>query len=163
MEVTKNYRRSMGAFAVWDVATETGEIASAVVVGTTKAIDFAHAAESLTRRSNFKPRVMYADTWPHNSAFWKLLFGQQFEGRLGLYHYEHRIVRTLRQGHVDYHKAIRDLCFCIYEYEPRSYNRLLSALNQGLMGRTDDPASNRDINKMQTTTAMFSKNIPSIS
>ena len=58
MEVTKNYRRSMGAFAVWDVATETGEIASAVVVGTTNAIGFAHAAESLTRRSNFKPRVM---------------------------------------------------------------------------------------------------------
>ena len=65
MEVTKNYRRSVGAHAVWDVAIETGEIACAVVVGTTKIRDLPHAAEAMIRRSNFNPVVMYSDTWPN--------------------------------------------------------------------------------------------------
>ena len=55
MEVAKNYRRSLGAFAVWDCATETGEISSAVIVGSTRTEDLAHAAESLARRPNFNP------------------------------------------------------------------------------------------------------------
>ena len=75
MEVTKNYRKGLGAFAVWDCTTETGEIAAAVIVGTTKAADLAHAAESLSRRPHFNPKAMYSDTWPHKEGFWKLLFG----------------------------------------------------------------------------------------
>jgi hypothetical protein len=92
MEVTKNYQRSVGAHAVWDVAIETGEIACAVVVGTVKVCDFAHAAESMCRRSNFNPLIMYSDTWPAKHGFWNLLFGNCFEGRLGLFHFEQRII-----------------------------------------------------------------------
>ena len=31
-EVTKNYQKKVGGFAMWDVSTETGEIASVVMV-----------------------------------------------------------------------------------------------------------------------------------
>ena len=43
-EVTKNYfqRKRIGANALWDVSTETGEIACAVLVPTTKTIHYAH-------------------------------------------------------------------------------------------------------------------------
>jgi hypothetical protein len=43
-DVVKNYQHRLGAFAMWDVATETGEVATSVLVKTTKTRDFAHAA-----------------------------------------------------------------------------------------------------------------------
>jgi len=45
-EVVKNYfnKKTLGVTALWDCANENGEIASAVLVSTTKTKDFAHAA-----------------------------------------------------------------------------------------------------------------------
>jgi hypothetical protein len=81
MEVTKNYMRKDGYKACWTVCNERGEIASVVLVGNTKSSQYAHAVESLIRRPNFKPKVMYADTWPHLQEFWKALFGHGCIGR----------------------------------------------------------------------------------
>ena len=80
----KNYMKNKtgGAVAVWDAATETGEIvACAVLVPTTKTIHFSHAAIQLARRPNFNPAVMYSDTWPNKDKFWEELF-PGLEGRL---------------------------------------------------------------------------------
>ena len=76
-ETLKNYQKKdiPGAFALWSCCTESGEIASSVIVGSTKVKDCAHAAEQLSRRNGFNPRAMYSDTWPHKDAFWKLIFG----------------------------------------------------------------------------------------
>jgi hypothetical protein len=46
-EAIKNYKKSLGAKVIWDVATGTGEIAAAVLVPTTKTIHYAHAAIQL--------------------------------------------------------------------------------------------------------------------
>lgn len=63
-KVTDNYyqKKTLGAFALWDCANENGEIASAVLVPTTKTIHFAHAATALTRRPTFQPMAMHSDT-----------------------------------------------------------------------------------------------------
>ena len=133
-EVVKNYQRKVGAHAVWDVMTETGEIASAVLVDGTSVSRIAHAAESLTRRAGFQPIVMYSDTWPHKDTFWKLIFGEHLEGRLGLFHFMQRITRAMRQQHIDFHMAVADLCNSVYEWHPEDYSKLLAALQAGTIG-----------------------------
>ena len=47
---------------------------------------------------------MYYDTFPKGECFWKLVF-HNVGGRLGLFHFMQRIVRALRQNHVDYYKG----------------------------------------------------------
>ena len=103
-DVVKNYQGKMGAAALWDCTTETGEIASAVLVPTTKTQHFSHAAQALAARPNFNPKVMYSDTWPSKSDYWPLLFNK-LEGQLGLFHYVQRITKTLNKKHIDYMDA----------------------------------------------------------
>ena len=80
-EVIQNYdSHAMKAHAVWDVITETGEIATAVIVENTSVKQIAHAAESLTRCPSFTPQCFYSDTWPHKEGFWKLVFGERLDG-----------------------------------------------------------------------------------
>ena len=70
-EPIKNYMKAVGAKAAWDAATQTGEIASVVLVRSTKTEDFAHAAQQLMRREHFKPKVMCSDTWPNKKEHWE--------------------------------------------------------------------------------------------
>jgi len=137
-EVTKNYirKKRMGAVALWDVATETGEIASAVLVPSTQTKHFVHAAAALTRRPTFNPSAMYSDTWPSKSSFWGLLFEKEVIGRLGLFHFIQRITRTLKKRHVDHFVCVNALLNCIYEYHQDDYEKLLTALKTGTLGST---------------------------
>lgn len=132
-EVTKNYfhRKKMGANALWDAGTETGEIATAVLVESTKTSDHSHAAMSLSRRANFNPTAMYTDTWPCKSLYWDLLFGRSLIGRLGLFHFLQRIVKTLRKKHIDYFRAINLLLDSVYFYNQLDYEDLLRVLKDG--------------------------------
>ena len=148
-EVAKNYQRKVGAHAVWDVMTETGEVACAVLVDGTSVARIAHAAEALTRRPGFSPRVMYCDTWPHKENFWKLVLGDHLDGRLGLFHFLQRIIRTLRQTHIDYYVAIADLCHCVYDWYPDDYSSLLAALQAGKIG--DKRHSNSEIESIRNS------------
>ena len=95
MFILKNYAKKLGAKAAWDVGTETGEIASVVLVPSTSTLHFAHAAGQLVKkREHFRPKAMYSDTWPNKDDFWdRLLPGM--EGRLGLFHFQKRIISTL--------------------------------------------------------------------
>ena len=90
-EPIKNYLKGVGAKAAWDAATQTGEIASVALVPSTKTEDFAHAAQALLKRPHFNPKVMHSDAWPNKSEYWES-FGS--EGRLGLFHYQKRIIST---------------------------------------------------------------------
>jgi hypothetical protein len=150
-QMTKNYfrRKTIGALALWDVATETGEIATAVLVPSTKTQDLSHAAMSLAKRPNFAPKAMYSDRWPVKMDYWERVFGHQIEGRLGLFHFTQRIVKTLRKRHIDYFLAINSLLNCIYFYNEDDHEALLTCLKNGsLNGKlfTDD-----DIAELKST------------
>ncbi|KAG7367320.1 hypothetical protein IV203_029991 [Nitzschia inconspicua] len=146
-DVLKNYNQRNGAVALWDVASDTGEVACAVLVRSTKTRDFAHAAEHVSRRPHFKPAAMYSDTWPHKSSFWPVLFGEDIQGRLGLFHFIQRITRTLRKNYVDYALASRKLLKSVYSYHPKDYEDLLAALKAGRLGRKK--FTSHDIENMQ--------------
>ena len=151
-EVTKNYRdlRSMGNTKFcWTCATETGEIAAAVMVPSSSVIHISHAAMSLRRRPGFVPKIMYSDTWPAKEDYWKLVFGKQLVGRLGLFHFMQRMIRTLRQSHTDYKKAVADYCACIYAWEEKTYGALLQALQDGCF--PGGPKSAEETHELQMT------------
>jgi len=133
-EVVKNYfdRKRLGATALWDCSNENGEIASAVLVPTTKTKDFGHAAAALTRRATWAPKAMHSDTWPAKSECWELLV-DNLQGRLGLFHYIQRITRTLKKNHVDHYTAINSLLNCIYHCNVEDYENLLRALKEGTL------------------------------
>ena len=148
-DVVNNYPRSLGAKACWTCCTETGEIAAAVLVRDTKSANYAHAAEQLLRRNDFKPKIMYADTWPHLDKFWRLLLGVNCKGRLGLFHFMTRIVKTLRDNHIDYRKAIWELKRALYCYEALGYERLMTALKEGLMAKDGHKYTDEEITELQ--------------
>lgn len=142
-QMTKNYfkRRTIGALALWDVATETGEIATAVLVPSTKTKDLSHAAMSLARRPKFAPKAMCSDRRPVKVDYWERVFGSQIEGRLGLFHFTQRIIKTLRKRHIDYFLAINNLLDCVYYYNEDDHEKLLTVHKNGtLNGKklTDD-------------------------
>jgi hypothetical protein len=83
-----------------------GKIASIVLVHLTAAGQIAHAAECLARRHNFAPKVMYSDIWPYGREFWKLIFGVQLMGQLGLFHFMKKIIQCLQDSHANYRLAI---------------------------------------------------------
>ena len=126
-EVCKNcfQKKRLGAHALWDVAAETGEIASAVSVPSTKTVHFVHAAMALTRREAFSPTVMHSDTWPAKSDFWESISGNALQGRLGLFHFIQRTTRTLKQKHVDHFQAMSKLLNCICACNNEDHENLL--------------------------------------
>jgi hypothetical protein len=101
-----------------------------VLVPTTQTKHFAHAAIQLSKRPSFTPKAMYSDTWPNKSSFWESVL-PGIEGRLGLFHYEKRIISTLRKKHIDYFDALTDLLLALYSYEASDYEKLLTALKDG--------------------------------
>lgn len=151
VEVTKNYLKSCGASAkaCWTCCSETGEVASAVLVLDTKASQYAHAAEQVARRINFRPKVMYADTWPNLEAFWKMILGPNVTGRLGLFHFMNRIIRTLRETHPDYQVSIWKLRQCFWNFDTVDYEKVVLALTTGTLGRTNYKYSLEEIQAMQ--------------
>ena len=149
-ETTKNYQRRLGAKAVWDAGTETGEVASAVCVQTMKTEDFAHAAQQMMKRPTFNPKAMYSDAWPSKNDFWECLC-PGIEGRLGLFHYEKRIVSTLRKKHIDSCDAITDLLSCLHVYHPDDFEKLLAALKDGSLSPTGKEYTSDEIAELRTT------------
>jgi len=143
-KVTDNcyQKKSMGAFALWDCANENGEIASAVLVPSTKTIHFSHAAMALTRRRTFQPVAMCSDTWPAKSHFWSLLF-DGLQGRLGLFHCVQRLTKTLKKNHVDHYRAVNCLLNCTCHCNDEDHELLLTALKEGTLSTkcSDDEIS----------------------
>jgi hypothetical protein len=152
-EVTKNYfaKKKLGAEALWDVSTETGEIASAVLVPSTKTAHFSHAANRLSKREDFSPRAMYSDTWPCKADYWSDLLGENIKGRLGLFHFIQRITRTLRKKHIDYHRSINSLLNAVYFYNEEDYEALICALKDGSLSGSNTKYTDDDISDIKGT------------
>ena len=149
-EIVKNYPKSLGAKACWDVATSTGEIATAVLVPSTRTQHFSHAAIQLSKRRSFAPKAMYSDTWPHKKDYWEAVF-PGIEGRLGLFHFEKRILSTLRKGHIDHMDAVTDLLAALYSYNNDDYEKLLAALQNGTLSQTGKKYSLQEITELKQT------------
>jgi len=147
-QLIKNYRKQLGALAAWTCGTSSGKIAAVALVPSTKTADFAHAATQLTKRKEFSQTFMCSDTWPNKEGFW-LQMG--VKGRLGLFHYEQRIIRTLRKQHVDCSQAITDLLASIYSYYAPDYEKLLEALKSGKMSSKGKKYTSEDIAEMKRT------------
>ena len=147
-QLVKNYQKRVGAAAAWTCGTSTGEIAVVALVPSTKTEEFAHAAMQLTKRPDFKQSFMYSDTWPNKEAFW---LGMGVEGRLGLFHFEQRIIRTLRKQHVDCSQAITDLLGSLYVYYAPDYEKLLKALKNGTMSPTGKKYTSEEIAGLKTS------------
>ena len=100
MEAVKTYDKKQlkGAKTIFDIATETGETALAVLAPNARVKRVAHTVKEMARRPNFNPVAMHTNVWPHREAFWKLILGEQLQDRLRLFHFMQRTVRTMRQG-----------------------------------------------------------------
>jgi len=86
--------------------------------------------EAPSAKKEFTPTVMCSDTWPHKKEHWEKLI-PNVQGRLGLFHYEKRMLSTLRKKHVDFQDAVSDLLDALHEYESNDYENLLTALKNG--------------------------------
>jgi len=134
-----------------DVATETGEVACAVLVLSTKPCDFSHAAKQLSLRENFNPKAMCSDTWPCKSDYWALLLGHEVKGRLGLFYFIKRIAGTLRKKHLDYSKSVALLLHCLCYHNNSDYNNLMLALKNGTPSSTGAKLTDEDIEDLKGT------------
>jgi len=150
-ELIKNYRK-IGATAAWTCGTSTGEIAAVALAPTTKTEDFAHAAKQLTTRKEFKQTFMCSNTWPNKEGFW-LKMG--VKGRLGLFHFEQRIIRTLKKKHVDCSQAIAYLLTCLYSCYAPDCEKVLKALKEGTLSRKNHSRNSKEAN-------CFGSDIPSV-
>jgi hypothetical protein len=92
---------------------------------------------------------MYADTWPHLDKFWEMVFGPHLVGRLGLFHFMQRIVKTLRDSHIDYRFSIWKLRECFYEYETGDLESLMQVLKSGKMDRRGHKYTSAEITALQ--------------
>ena len=88
-------------------------------------------------RPNVIPNpVMVSDTWPKSEIFWVSIFPELRGGRLGLFYFMNRMIKTLRESHADYALAVRELQFCCYSYHPEDESKLYGALKDGSFNGT---------------------------
>jgi hypothetical protein len=93
---------------------------------------------------------MYSDTWPNKRDYWESVF-PGIEGLLGLFHFEKRIVSTLRKKHIDYIEALTDLLSALYTYCSQDYEKLLSVLKDGTLSPTGKKYSVEEIHDLEGT------------
>ena len=105
-----------GVKAAFDM--NKGSTKETVTLGLVKSVSVSEISHMITqcirRRTKFKPRILYSDTAPHNTTFWKRLFGPQLLVRLGLFHLLHRITDTLDSKCGAYWSALVSLKACFY-------------------------------------------------
>ena len=93
---------------------------------------------------------MYSDTWPANLDFWNLLF-VGITGRLGLFHFIQRMLRTLRSNHCDFHQATADLLDAVYSYHAGDMEGLLTSLKTGMLPANGKKYTDDESAEMQDT------------
>ena len=154
-QVMKNYQAPEGAKHAFTVGIQDGQIAAVCMTATTRVDEIAHAVEQLAARPYFNPRVLFTDTWPNKKPFWNQVFGEDCEGKLGLFHYMKRSMETLRQGHFQYRDAVVDLRKAVYRYEENSLAGVVKALENGTL--SDRAYTAKEIEEMLYT-PRFKKN-----
>ena len=137
-EGTKNWQKSLGAKAIWDVSNELGEICSAVLVPSQSNADYAHAVQQMLNRDNISSEKinMFCDTWPSSKEFWTYICPSVC-GKLGLWHFIDRITRTLRKNHINFPRAMKDLQLSIYSFNADDESRVIMSLKTGRLNGTE--------------------------
>lgn len=149
-QVAKNYNLKDAKAIFTANVGRTNEIFTLAIVSSTAISQVSHMLiEIMKKRRNFDPAVLYHDTCPNNSEFWKTLFGSHVEVRLGLFHLLHRIVDTLDNKSEWYWKGLVDLKRTIYKYNSNDYTNLLEAMQNGKFDRLGTKYSEMDILHLQ--------------
>jgi len=100
------------------------------------------------KHPNWIATVKYSNTWPNKKEFWCLKC-PGIKGRLGLFHFQKRIIGTLRKKHVGYLSAVTDLLAALCACCSEDYERLLTALKNGTLSRKGKKHSSKEIAGMK--------------
>ena len=140
-----------GIVNTFNVTNKTGQMMDSFCCKSAAIIKSAHAIEQMTRCPWFQPLVYYSNIYPKGKEFWSMMVGPDIVGRLGMFHFFQRIVKTLRDGHEYSKAAIKELKMAIYKYNPDDLCRLLEVLKDGLMGNKKKKHTPQDIGDMMYT------------
>ena len=136
----------------FNVTNETGQMMASFCCTSTAMVEASHGVEQLVRRPWFNPSVYYSDIFPKGKEYWNMMIGSNVPGRLGMFHFFQRIVRTLRDKHEMSSPAIKDLKQCIYEYDAADLSNVVEALREGKLGGSKKKVySPREIDAMMYT------------
>jgi len=116
-----------------------------VCTRSTNSNETVHAWEDLIHRDAFDPTVVFSDIFPANEeALAKRL--PNASGRLGIFHWMHRITKYLRKGHPSFMKACSVLSQLTFQFDTDDIRLLKLALEDGsLNGKTYVPDEISDL------------------
>jgi hypothetical protein len=149
-QVAKNYNLE-GAKAIFTANVgRTNEVFALAIVSSTAVSQVSHMlVEIIKKRRCFKPAVLYHDTCPNITAFWKQIFGSHFEIHLGLFHLLHQIVDTLDNKSEWYWDGLVALKQTIYDHHQDNLDTLLKALTNGTFDQSGKKYSAADIDDLR--------------
>ena len=81
--------------------------------------------ESKQKMEENDPSVLYTDTCPHNTPFYKRIYGANLVTWLGIFHLMHRIVDTLDSHSMVYWKVLVKLKACFYTHREADLSALI--------------------------------------
>jgi hypothetical protein len=91
--------------------------------------------ESKQKMEENDPSILYTDTCPHNTPFYKRIYGANLVTRLGLFHLMHRIVDMLDSHSMVYWKVLVKLKACFYTHREADLSALIRCLIDGTFYR----------------------------
>ena len=122
----KNYSKKDidNAQTMFTITTENGEIACAVIVGSTSASQFSHALGQFLNRKGCTPKMYVTDNWPTNKVFFEFLYHKHTSFRLGLFLSIKRITSTMRKENCTLWSAVKALLSCLYYENEKDVERV---------------------------------------
>jgi hypothetical protein len=152
----------LGQNKVWNAATGWLLVLCAILVSTTSASEFLHAAECLAHRAGFKPEVHFTDTWPAEMGMWTALLPFT-RGRLDVFHWMKRIIDTLRSSHENYKEATAALSRCVFQYnEDDEYAVKVALLDGSLNGKVHSEDEIEELKRTGVFKTRYLKYIASV-
>ncbi|CAJ1938409.1 unnamed protein product [Cylindrotheca closterium] len=136
--VLGNYRPEdiQNAKCAHSIGTETGEIASVLIVPSEEQTHYSHQAAQFSGRPNVCPKVHVSDICPRGTSFLNDIFsGCGITCRLGRFHYLQRITKTLVEDHELCRDAIRALQECLYYYDEGDLAAVMQQISAGNLGK----------------------------
>ena len=126
-------------------------MASAVLVPTKKNNALLPRCHAAVKAPIIQPTAMCSDTWPCKSDCWSLAIGRHIKGRLGLFHFFQRTIKTLRKKHVDHFEAINTPLHSVCCHNQADYEAPFRALKNGTMSSSSAKHADDDISEMKAT------------
>eukprot|EP00242_Pyramimonas_sp_CCMP2087_P001656 CAMPEP_0198231752 /NCGR_PEP_ID=MMETSP1445-20131203/115368_1 /TAXON_ID=36898 /ORGANISM="Pyramimonas sp., Strain CCMP2087" /LENGTH=738 /DNA_ID=CAMNT_0043912385 /DNA_START=980 /DNA_END=3193 /DNA_ORIENTATION=+ len=140
---------------VHNVLTGDLQLASFVYTATTKLTEYLHQLEDLQHRPGFNPQVNYTDKFPDDQGAWVSLF-PDCAGRLGIWHWLHRMLETLRKHHKDFHRACTALSKTVFAYDLRDFEAVNQALRDGRLGN-GRPLTDPEIHELEVSGKLWTR------